>query len=146
MGPNVKLQFQVPTESILAKKYEEKKNSKESHLQYLRLWQYNGRQTLMFFANLSANKYREYATENFRPVESKSKTTIRLDVHLPGMVRRRSGSKSPLLIAKTSTQEQAQVGGDVNGDDMTSLDCLSIEFSSAKDRIAFLHEAKFHGS
>ena len=146
MGPNVKLQFQVPTQTITAKKYGDSKAFKESQLQYLRLWQCNGRQTLMFFSNLSANKYREYATENFRPVESRSKTTIRLDVHLPGMVRRRSGSKSPLAIAQSSTQEQTRLGGDIDGDDMTRLDYLSIEFGSAKDRTAFLRKANFHGT
>ena len=146
MGPNVNLQFQIPSQSITAKKYEESKASKESQLQYLRLWQSNGRQTLMFFANLSSNKYREYITENFRPVETKSKTTIRLDVHLPGMVRRRSGSKSPLMIAKPSTQEQIHLNQNIDGNDMTDLDYLLIEFGSAKDRSAFLHEAKFHAS
>ena len=146
MGPNVTLQFQVPFESIRAKKYEESKPSKESQSQYLRLWQSNGRQTLMFFANFSSNKYREYNMENFRPVESKSKTTIRLDVHLPGMVRRRSGSQSPLIIANPSTQEQTHFNPNINGNDMTDLDYLLIEFGSAKDRSAFLHEAKFHAS
>ena len=146
MGPNINLQFQVPSQSITAKKYEERQPSKESQLQYLRLWQSNGRQTLMFFANLSSNKYREYNTENFRPVESKSKTTIRLDVHLPGMVRRRSGSQSPLMIANPSTQEQTHFNQNINGNDMTNLDYLLIEFGSAKDQSAFLHKAKFHTS
>lgn len=146
MGPNVSLQFQVPSQSITAKKFEESKTSEESHLQYLRLWQINGSQTLMFFANVSSKKYREYNTENFRPVETKSKTTIRLDVHLPGMLRRRSGSQSPLIIAKQSTQEQTQFNQNINGEDMTDLDYLLVEFGSAKDRSAFLHEAKFHAS
>ena len=143
MGPDVKLQLQVPIKSIAAKKYEESKLTKESQLQYLRLWHFGGRQTLMFFANLSSNKYREYQMEYLCPVESKSKTTIRVDVHLPGTVRRRSSSKSPLIIAKPSTQEQAKSGGDTDGSDMTELDYLSIEFSCAKDMTAFLCEAKF---
>ena len=146
MGPNVSLQFQVPSQSITAKKYEVTKASEESHLQYLRLWQFNGSQTLMFFANVSSKKYKEYNMENFRPVESKSKTTIKLDVHLPGMVRRTSGSKSPLVIAKPLTQEQTQLNQNINGDDMTDLNYLLVEFGSAKDRSAFLHEAKFHAS
>ena len=146
MGPNVSLQFQVPSQSIMAKKYEENKPSKESQLQYLRLWQSNGRQTLMFFANLSSNEYREYNTENFRPVESKSKTMIRLDVHLPGMVRRRSGSQSPLIISNPSTQEQTHFNQNTNGNDMTDLDYLLIEFGSSNDRSAFLHKANFHAS
>lgn len=146
MGPDVKLQFQVPILSITAKKYEGSKPTKESQLQYLRLWQFGGRQTMMFFANVSSCKYREYGMENLRPMESKSKTTIRLDVHLPGTVRRRSSSKSPLIIAKRSAQEQARFGGDADGNDMTDLDYLSVEFSCAKDRTAFLHEARFHGS
>ena len=146
MGPDVTLQLQVPIKSIAAKKYEESKPVKESQLQYLRLWHFGGRQTLMFFANLSSNKYREYRMENLRPVESKSKTTIRVDVHLPGTVRRRSSSKSPLIIAKPSAQEQAKFGGDTDGSDMTELDYLSIEFGCAKDMTAFLREAKFHGS
>ena len=146
MGPDVKLQLQVPTQSITAKKYGENRLTKESQLQYLRLWHFGGRQTLMFFANLSSKKYREYLMENLRPVESKSKTTIRLDVHLPGTVRRRSSSKVPLVIAKPSAQEHAKSTGDIDGSDMTELDYLSIEFSCANDRAAFLREARFHGS
>lgn len=148
MGPDVKLQLQVPVQSITAKKYEESKPTKESQLQYLRLWESDGRQTMMFFANLSStkHKYREYMMENLRPVESKSKITIRLEVHLPGMVRRRSSSKSPLIIAKPSALERARLGGDTDENDMANLDYLSIEFSSAEDRTAFLREARFHGS
>ncbi|CAD6593106.1 MAG: hypothetical protein ASARMPREDX12_006840 [Alectoria sarmentosa] len=148
MGPDVKLQLQVPVQSITAKKYEESKTTKESQLQYLRLWESDGRQTMMFFANLSSTKYkyREYRMENLRPVESKSKITIRLEVHLPGMVRRRSSSKSPLIIAKPSALERARLGGDTDENDMANLDYLSIEFSSAKDRTAFLDKARFHGS
>lgn len=145
MGPDVMLQLQVPIQSIAAKRYEESKATKESQLQYLRLWQAGGHQTLMFFANLTSNKYRGYSMENLRPVESKSKITIRLDVHLPGMVRRRSSSKSPLAIAKASIQEQARFGVYSDESDMTDLDYLSIEFNSADDRTAFLREARFHG-
>ena len=145
MGPDAKLKFQVPLQSISAKKYEESKPTKESQLQYLRLWQFGGRQTMMFFANLSSNKYREYRMEHLRPVESRSKTTIRLDVHLPGMVRRRSNTRSPQAIATPSAQEQAIFAKDNDGNDMTDLDYLSIEFSCAKDRAAFLCEARFHG-
>ena len=144
MGPDVKLQLQVPIQSITAKKFE-KSATKESHLQNLRLWQSGGRQSLMFFANLSSIKYKEYRMEYLRPVE-KSKTTIRLDVHLPGMVRRRSSGKIPIAIAKPSAQEQARVGGYTDENDMSDLDYLLIEFSCAKDRIEFLGKADFHGS
>lgn len=146
MGPNVKLQLQVPVQSITAKSYKESKPSKQSQLQYIRLWQSGGHQTVMFFANVSSNKYKEHRMENLRPVESKSKTTIRLDVHLPGMVRRRSSSKSPVIIAKPPTQEQAKPTEHTDENDMADLDYLSIEFSSAEDRTAFLREARFHGS
>ena len=145
VGPNVKLQLQVPVQSIMAKRYE-KKLEKESQLQYLRLWHYGGRQTLMFFANLSSGKYQELRMENLRPVESKSKSTIRLDVHLPGTVRRRSSSKSPLIFAKASPQEQARFGAYTDENDLADLDYLSIEFGCAKDKTAFLQEASFHGS
>ena len=145
MGPDVKLRLQVPVQSIMAKIYEVSKANQECKLQYLRLWESGGRQTLMFFANISSKNYREYRMENLRPVESKSKTTIRLDVHLPGRVRRRSSSKSPRVIGKLSAQERARFGGYTDENDMTDLDYLSIEFSSADDRIDFLHEAKFHG-
>lgn len=146
MGPDVKLQLQVPVQSITAKKFEESKPKKESELQYLRLWQSGGRQTLMFFANLLSSKYREYRMENFRLVESKSKTTIRLDVHMPGMVRPKSGSKSPLLIPRPSAQEKARFGGYYDENDMANLDYLSIEFSSAEGGSAFLRDAKFQAS
>ena len=147
MGPDAKLQLQEPVQSITVKKYEESKSKKQTELQFLRLWQSDGRQTLMFFANLlEPNKYREYPMENFRPVESKSKTTIRLDVHLPGMVRRRSSSKSPLLIPKSSAQEKARFGGYPDENGMANLDYLSIEFGSAEGMSAFLRKAKFHAS
>ena len=138
MGPNVRLQLQEPVLLITAKKYK-KRSCEESNLQYLRLWQSGGCQTLMFFANLTSKAYREYKVENFRPVESKSKTTIRLDVHMPGMIRRRSSSKSPIIIPKQSARPQS-----TDEDDMTELDYLSIEFSSAKGRSAFLEKARFH--
>lgn len=146
MGPDVKLELQVPVQSITAKKYEESKPKKESQLQYLRLWNSCRGQTLMFFANLSSKEYREYGMANLRPFESKSKTSIRLDVHLPGMVRRRSSSKSPLIIAKPSAHDKAQFGECIDENEMADLDYLSIEFSSADDRTAFLREARFHGS
>ncbi|KAL9064336.1 MAG: hypothetical protein Q9161_008936 [Pseudevernia consocians] len=147
MGADVRLQLQIPVQSITANKYVESKPSKESELQYLRLWRSGGRQTLMYFANLlkdkhgAPGKYREYKMENLRPAESKSKskTTIRLDVHLPGMVRRSSSSKSPVLIDQLSTQELAD-----DENDMSNLDFLLIEFGSAEDRTAFLREARFH--
>ena len=144
MGPGTELQLQIPIQSITAKRYGERKPSEESRLQYLRLWQSGGFQTLMFFANKSSNRYREYRVENFRPVESRSKTTIRLDVHLPGMVRRRSSAKSPLILAQSSAQEQTKVGGDTDENDMSDLDNLSIEFGSAQDKDAFLRKANFH--
>lgn len=146
MGPDVKLQLQVPVQSIKSKNYEIKRPTSESQLQYLRLWEFNGCQTVMFFANVSSKKYREYKMENLRPFELNSKTVIRLEAHLPGMVRRRSSSKSPLIIPKPLTQEQAKLGAYPDENDMSSLDYLSIEFSSADDRIAFLREARFHGS
>ena len=146
MGPDVKLELQIPIQSITTKQYKDGKPTKESKLQYLRLWKVGGSQTLTFFANLSSNKYREYRMENLRPVESRSKTTIRLDTHLPGMIRRRSGSKSPLVIAKASSQEQARSGGYFAPNDMSDLDYLLIEFSCAKDRTTFLDGANFHGS
>lgn len=145
MGPDLKLHLQVPVQSIMAKRYESKP-SEESQLQYLRLWQASGRQTLMYFANVSPKKYKQYRMENLRPVESRSKITIKLESHLPGMVRRRSSSKSPLIIAKGSAQGQANFGGYTDEDDMADLDYLSIKFDSAEDRTAFLREARFHGS
>lgn len=146
MGPDVKLQLQVPVQSITSKRYEVNRPTKESQLQYLRLWEFSGCQTVMFFANISMTKYREYKMENFRPVDLKSKTVIRLEAHLPGMVRRRSSSKSPLIIPKPFSQEQAKLGAYTDENDMSSLDYLSIEFSSTDDRNAFLREARFHGS
>lgn len=146
MGPDVKLQLQVPVQSITSKKYEVNRPTKESQLQYLRLWQSSGCQTIMFFANISSTNYREYNMENLRPVDLKSKTVIKLEVHLPGMVRRRSSSKSPLIIPKSSIQEQASLGAYTDENDMSSLDYLSIEFSSADGRTAFLREARFHAS
>ena len=60
MGPDVKLHLQVPIQLITSKRYEEGKLVKHSSLQYLRLWQYGRSQYLMFFANMSSNKYKEY--------------------------------------------------------------------------------------
>ena len=144
MGLDVRLQLQEPVHSITARKYENKP-SRESRLQYVRLWQSGGCQTLMFFANLTSEAYREYKMENFRPVDSRSKTTIRLDVHMPGMVRRRSSSKSPIIISKPMAHEQIKFAQNTDEDDMIELDYLSIEFSSAEGRSAFLETARFHG-
>ena len=72
--------------------------------------------------------------EYFRPVESKSKTIVKLDVHLPGMVRRGSSSKSPLKIAEHFAHGQspeAGLTGDFDMEDLRSLDHITIEFSNA---------------
>ena len=63
---------------------------------------------------------------------------------MPGMIRRKSSSKSPIIIPKPSAQEQVRSSYNTDEDDMTELDYLSIEFSSAEGRSAFLEEARFH--
>ena len=70
MGPDVKLHLQVPIQFISSKRYEEGKAVRHSELQYLRLWQCGRSQYLMFFANASTNKYKEYksASSNDRSV------------------------------------------------------------------------------
>ena len=146
MGPNFRLQLQVPIDLIKAKKYEKGSCQEESHLQYLRLWQSGGCQTLMFYANCTSEVYREYKMENFRPEDMRSKTKVKLEVHMPGMIRRKSSSKSPIIIPKPSAQEQVRLSCNTDEDDMKELDYLSIEFSSAEGKSAFLEEAKFHGS
>lgn len=106
--------------------------------------------------------------ENFRPVEWKSKTVVRLDVHLPGMIRRDSKSKSPTMIAEHPAQGQAPEVGltrEIDLDDLRTLDSITIKFTSAEGMIglrsqevsvmltrfslvgkaAFLREASFHG-
>ena len=81
MGPDIELNLQVPVEHITSKRYEEGKLVKHSGLQYLRLWQYGRSQYLMFFANMSSNKYKEY----------KSASTNRIRVS----IRFRPKAKSP---------------------------------------------------
>lgn len=66
----------------------------------------------------------------FQPIDAKSKTVVKLNVHMPGMIRRGSKSKSPVLYA-----EQAPEAGLVGGtdfEDLRGLDYMSIEFSYAE--------------
>ena len=72
MGPNIKLQLQVPIELITSKRYEENKTSKQSELQYLRLWQCGRHQYLMFFANSSSAKYKEYKSASVKRMGNRS--------------------------------------------------------------------------
>ena len=74
MGPDIELNLQVPVELITSKRYEEGKLVKHSGLQYLRLWQYGRSQYLMFFANMSSNKYKEYKSASI----SRIRVLIRL--------------------------------------------------------------------
>lgn len=68
MGPDTKLNLQVPIQLITSKRYEEGKPSKQSELQYLRLWQCGRHQYLMFFANLSSAKYKEYKSASVKAI------------------------------------------------------------------------------
>ncbi len=63
MGQGVKLQLQVPVQLITFTRYNEGKPSKQSELQYLRLWQSGQHQYVMFFCNATTGKYREYKSQ-----------------------------------------------------------------------------------
>lgn len=79
--------------------------------------------------------------EYFRPVDSRSKKALKLDVHLPGMVRLASKSKSPRMIAQHPAHEQAQepgLIGNIDLEDLKNLDSLSIDFSHAEGENKFL--------
>ena len=69
--------------------------------------------------------------EHLRPIESKSKAVVRLEVHLPGMVRRGSRSKGPKLIAERFTHALAAETND-GMEDLRDLDYLTIEFADAE--------------
>ena len=66
----------------------------------------------------------------FQPIDAKSKTVVKLNVHLPGTIRRGSKSKSPVLYAEQAP-EVGLVGG-TDFDDLRGLDYMSIEFSHAE--------------
>ena len=66
----------------------------------------------------------------FQPIDAKSKTVVKLNVHLPGMIRRGSKSKSPVLYAEQAP-EVGLVGG-TDFEDLRGLDYMSIEFSHAE--------------
>ncbi len=154
MGPNMKLQFEVPIQSITAKKRKENKPNKESHLQYLRLWRFRERQILMYFANASSVKHKQYGMEIFRSMKSQSENWIRLEMHPPSIGGQGSSygqgsisnSKRPLIIPKPAAQEQTEVGGDSDDDDIADLDYLLINFSCGEDKNLFLREVEFHDS
>ncbi len=155
MGPDAKLQLEVPIQSITAQKLKENKPNKESHLQYLRLWRFRERQILMYFANASSVKHKEYGMEIFRSRSSWSETAIRLEVqHSIGHggggssygQESISNPKSPLIIPKPAAQEQTKVGGDIDDDDIADLDYLLIDFSCVQDKNLFLREVEIHDS
>ena len=66
----------------------------------------------------------------FQPIDAKSKSVVKLNVHLPGMIRRGSKSKSPVLYAEQAP-EVGLVGG-TDFEDLRGLDYISIEFSHAE--------------
>lgn len=63
-------------------------------------------------------------------MDAKSKTLVKLEVHMPGTIRRGSKSKSPIIISE-QPPETGLVGG-TDFDDLKGLDSLSIEFSRAE--------------
>ena len=151
MGNDVKLQLQLPVQSITSKRYDESKPSRQAKFQYLRLWQSGRHQFLMYFCNMTSEKCKEHkgqwpwyavsmlalmsTVERFRPVDTKSKTLLKLEVNLPGMVRRNSKSKSPMLIPEHSAHSQvSEVGlaGVTDMEELTLLDCLIIEFADTE--------------
>ncbi len=76
--------------------------------------------------------------EYFRPVDVKSKTTLRLDVHLPGMIRRNSKSQSPVLVANHKSHErnpEQSLTGNASLEDLKTLDHLSVEFDHAAGKL-----------
>ena len=157
MGPGISLQSEIPVQAISSKRYDER-DEKQSELQNIRLWQLGRHQYLLFFRNITIKKYKEYKrksplhrckrkadscdgkVEYFKPVEPKSKTKIKLEVHLPGMIRRNSKSKSPLMISDHFAHGSSSETGlikEVDWEDLRSLDHLTIEFSSPKGMQAF---------
>ena len=63
-------------------------------------------------------------------MDTKSKTVVKLVAHIPGMIRRGSKSKSPILYAE-QVPEVGLVGG-TDFEDLKGLDYMSIEFSHAE--------------
>ena len=63
MGKEYRLRFHEPINQIMYKQIEGSKSS-QCEMQYLRLWQCGVRQTMMFFANMSSNKYKEYNSKS----------------------------------------------------------------------------------
>ena len=151
MGPDVKLRLQLPVQLITSKRFGDSKATKQSQLQYLRLWKFGRRQILMFFANASSNTYKEYRSpfncnervlpkltstvDYFRPAESKSKTVVKLNLHLPGTLRSGSKSKGPIMIAEHSANSQlpeAGLLGETDFEDLKGLDFLTVDFGRAE--------------
>ena len=60
MGKDIKLQLQLPVQSISSKRYDERKPSRQVKLQYLRLWLLGRHQFLMYFCNMTSEKYHEH--------------------------------------------------------------------------------------
>ena len=75
--------------------------------------------------------------ECFQPVESTSKKVVKLDVHMPGMTRRGSKPKSPIMSSEYPAQG---LTSESDLEDLNGLDRLSIEFSSSKGMIVSRHE------
>lgn len=148
MGPGTELQAQVPVWEVTSK-YCNHQAVKESKLQCLRLWRRGRYQYLLFFANASSQTYQEFPMNYLRPKESRSKTSVKLEVELPGFMRRRgSRTKSPLLIAAHPTSDAGlDIGltGPLDMENLQKLDSLSIDFEDAEHKAAFLRAARFHG-
>ena len=125
MGPNVKLQAQIPIWEIKSKNVGGSVKA-ESKLSCLRLWRRGRFQYLLFHANKSLEKtYKEFRMDRFR-VEEVSETSVKLLINLP----------DPAL-------EQDQSIGltrPIDVDSLKNLEYLLIKFEN-NDKANFMEKA-----
>ena len=67
-----------------------------------------------------------------RPVETKSKVELRLDVHLPDQSRRESRSKSTGSIGTTGASSDVCTLQEPVCSDLTRVNCITVTFSYAE--------------
>lgn len=148
MGHGVRLAFHEPIQKVTIRKSGSlKRPTSDCAAQMLRLWQYPTKQTMMFYANISCTN-REYnskytsplrdafktdtSVQHLRPVQTKSRTELRLEVCLPDQPRRKSRTKSSGSLDTATTNEEAMSAHEPANSDLHSISYITMTFSYAE--------------
>lgn len=127
IGPDVKLQAEIPAWEITAKYRNSRSKIEESRMPCLRLWRRGRFQYLLFHANTSLEKtYKEFRMVHFELDDADKTSQLKLRVKL-----------------LDTTDEPMGLTRPIDTENLKNLEYLLIDFEEAKDKADFSTKAKF---